>query len=311
VITISNDGYIKRLPVDAYRKQRRGGKGVTAMTTKEEDFVKHLFVASSKDVVLVFSTKGVVRWLKVYEIPLAARSAKGKAIVNLLSFQNDEAISSIVAVKEFTDDQYIVMATALGNVKKTVLSAFGNPRKGGIVGISLDKGDELIGTSVSNGKNEILLATKAGKSLRFSEKQIRDMGRAARGVRGISLGKDDIVVSMRVFPADISKTGSTLLTVTSLGFAKRSDFDDYRVQSRGGKGIINIKCMPKSGHVVGVLSVMTEAPLRAESWASADDETESVFASTVTASEKLFMARPTSTFVASAALTSTLTLRSW
>jgi DNA gyrase subunit A len=254
-ITITNTGYIKRLPVDAYRKQKRGGRGVTAMETKEEDFVKHLFIASSKDYLLIFSNKGVVRWLKVYEIPIASRNAKGKAIVNLLSFAGDEHISSIVAVKEFTDDQFIVMGTAKGLIKKTKLSAFSNPRKGGIVGISLEKGDQLIGTALSSGKHEILLATREGKSLRFPEKLIRDMGRGAKGVRGINLGKGDGVVGMRVFLPDISKTGSTLLTVTSLGFAKRSDFGEYRIQSRGGKGIINIKVTEKNGHVVGVLTV--------------------------------------------------------
>ncbi|MCC6758026.1 MAG: DNA gyrase subunit A [Candidatus Omnitrophica bacterium] len=262
-ITISNTGYIKRLAVSAYRKQKRGGKGVTAMTTKDEDFVKMLFVASSKDYLLIFSNQGVVRWLKVYEIPVAARGAKGKAIINLLSFKPDEQISAIVSVKEFSEDQSLVMATAQGNVKKTKLSAFSNPRKGGIVGITLDKGDELIGTSLSNGKSDVLLATKLGKSLRFSEKQIRDLGRGARGVRGITLSKDDRVVSMRVFATDIAKTGSTLLTVTSLGYTKRSDFNDYRTQSRGGKGIINIKCMPKNGHVVGVLTALLEDEIMA------------------------------------------------
>jgi len=262
-ITISNTGYIKRLAVEAYRKQKRGGKGVAAMETKEEDFVKHLFVANSKDYLLIFSNKGIVRWLKVYEIPLVSRGAKGKAIVNLLSFGNDEQISSIVAVKEFSEDQSIVMATAQGVIKKTKLSAFSNPRKGGIVGITLDKADELIGTALSGGKYEILLATKSGKSMRFEEKQIRDMGRTAGGVRGIRLGKDDIVVSMQVFPSDIEKTGSTLLTVTSLGFAKRSNFGDYRTQSRGGKGIINVKVTAKNGHVVGVLGVTDEDEIMA------------------------------------------------
>jgi len=262
-ITISNTGYIKRLPVSAYRKQKRGGKGVTAMTTKDEDFVKMLFVASSKDYLLIFSNQGVVRWLKVYEIPVAARSAKGKAIINLLSFKPEEQISAIVSVKEFSDDLSLVMATANGSVKKTKLSAFSNPRKGGIVGITLEKGDELIGSSLSNGKYDVLLATKLGKSLRFSEKQIRDMGRGAQGVRGISLDKSDRVVSMRVFPADVAKTGSTLLTVTSLGYAKRSDFEEYRTQSRGGKGIINVKCMPKNGHVVGVLTALLEDEIMA------------------------------------------------
>lgn len=257
-ITISNGGYIKRLAVSAYRKQRRGGKGVAAMTTKEEDFVKQLFVASSKDYLLIFSNKGTVRWLKVYEIPVASRNARGKNIVNLLSFNKDEKISAIVAVKEFSDDLSLVMATAKGNVKKTKLSAYGNPRKGGIVGIGLDKDDRLIGTWVSNGRQEILLATRMGKSLRFNEKQIRDMGRTARGVKGITLGNQDEVVSMLVFPADVAKTGCTMLTVTTLGFAKRSDFADYRIQSRGGKGIINIRLTEQKGQVVDAFAVMPD-----------------------------------------------------
>ena len=255
-ITVSNAGYIKRLPVSAYRKQKRGGKGIAAMATREEDFVRHLFVASSKDYLLVFSNKGIVRWLKVYEIPVASRGAKGKNIVNLLSFEKDEQISSIVAVKEFTEEFSLVMATAQGNVKKTNLPAFSNPRKGGILGITLDKDDRLIATALSNGKNEVLLATREGKSLRFSEKHVREMGRSARGVRGINLAKGDEVVSMLVFPSDIGKTESTLLTVTSLGFVKRSDFNGYRVQSRGGKGIINVKVTERNGRVVGALPVM-------------------------------------------------------
>ncbi len=257
-ITISNDGYIKRLAVSAYRKQKRGGKGVAAMTTQEEDFVKNLFVASTKDYLLIFSDQGMVRWLKVYEIPVASRMAKGKNIINLLTFSKDEKISAIVAVKEFNPDQYLIFATARGNVKKTSLSAYSNPRKGGIIGIGLEKGDRLIGVALSNGKSEVLLATKTGKALRFAEKQIRDMGRGAKGVRGINLGKGDHVVSMVVFPPDIGKTGSTLLTVSENGFAKRSDFEEYRIQSRGGKGIINMKITEKNGLVVGVLSVMPD-----------------------------------------------------
>ncbi len=262
-ITISNGGYIKRLGLDAYRKQRRGGKGVSAMTTKEEDFVKHLFIASSKDYLLIFSDQGTVRWLKVYEIPIASRSAKGKAIVNLLSFRSGERISAIVAVKEFSEDRYVIMATAGGAVKKTRLSAFRNPRKGGIVGITLDKGDALIGTAISTGRHDILLATRRGKALRFSEEQIRDMGRAARGVRGIQLAPGDRVVSMQVFPPDIAKSGVSVLTVSARGFAKRSAFEEYRVQSRGGKGIINIKVTERNGPVVGVLGVRDDDEIMA------------------------------------------------
>lgn len=257
-ITITNSGYIKRSPADSYRKQKRGGKGVTAMATREEDFVKNLFIVSSKDYLLIFSDKGIVRWLKVYEIPIASRGAKGKAIVNLISIGSDEQISSIIAVKEFSQDQYVVMVTGRGIIKKTTLSTFSNPRKGGLGAMTLEKGDRLIQTAISGGKHDILLATKEGKSLRFPEKLLRDMGRGAKGVRGINLNKGDAVVSMQVFSTDIDKTGSTLLTVTSLGFAKRSDFKDYRTQSRGGKGIINIKATPKTGHVVGVLGVMAD-----------------------------------------------------
>lgn len=257
-ITISNAGYIKRMPVSSYRKQKRGGKGVTAMSTREEDFVKQLFVASSKDYLLIFSNQGVVRWLKVYEIPIASRTAKGKNIINLLSISKDESISSIVAVREFSENMSLVLATKQGLIKKTNLTAFSNPRKGGIVGISVQKGDNLIGTALSNGKNEILLATKMGKALRFPEKMIRDMGRSAKGVRGINLGKDDQVVSMLVFPTDVGKTDTKLLTVTSNGYAKRSDFNDYRVQSRGGKGVINVKVTDRNGPVVGSFPISSD-----------------------------------------------------
>lgn len=257
-ITITNSGYIKRLAVSSYRKQKRGGKGVTGMTTRDEDFVKQIFIASSKDYLLVFSNTGIVRWLKVYEIPIAGRNAKGKNIVNLLSMKKDEYISSIVAVKGFNDEESLVMCTAQGNVKKTKLSAFSNPRKGGIVGMGLAKDDYLIGTALSKGKNEVFLATRNGKALRFKEENVRDMGRSAKGVRGINLAKGDHVVSMQVFPPDVDKTGATLITVTSRGFAKRSAFSDYRTQSRGGKGIINIKATDRNGDVVGVLAVMPD-----------------------------------------------------
>jgi DNA gyrase subunit A len=254
-ITISNKGYIKRLSIDSYRSQKRGGKGVTAMTTSEEDFVERLFVASSKDYLLIFSNQGTVRWLKVYEIPVASRTAKGKAIINLLSFKPEEKISAIVAVKEFRDDQFLVFATKQGVVKKTKVSAYNNPRKGGIVGIGLEKADELISVALSNGKEDVLLATHAGIALRFPEKQLRDMGRSARGVRGINLNKGDYVVGMLVFAPDVDKTGAKLLTVCELGYAKRSDFADYRTTSRGGKGIINVKITEKNGSVVTVLTV--------------------------------------------------------
>ena len=254
-ITISNKGYVKRLSIDGYRSQKRGGKGVTGMTTSEEDFVERMFVASSKDFLLIFSNMGTVRWLKVYEIPVASRTARGKAIVNLLSFKPEEKISAIVAVKEFREDQFLVFSTKQGLVKKTKVSAYNNPRKGGIVGIGLEKDDELIGVGISNGKEDVLLATRQGISLRFPEKQLRDMGRSAKGVRGIRLEKGDFVVGMLVFAPDVDKTGAKLLSVCELGYAKRSDFADYRTQSRGGKGIINVKITDKNGAVVGVMTV--------------------------------------------------------
>ena len=255
VVTISNAGYIKRLAVSSYRKQRRGGKGVTAMETREEDFVKHLFVASTKDYLLVFSNKGRVYWLRVFEIPQAGRQAKGKAIVNILQMEQGEGISSVIPVKEFSAGKYLVMCTKKGLIKKTELSAFSNPRKGGIIGISLDKDDLLMDTDLTNGDQEILLATRLGKSIRFKEKQVRDMGRQAKGVKGASLSKKDEIIGLDILSSTMNKTQAALLTVTAGGFAKRTSLKDYRLQSRGGKGIINIKTTSKNGDAVGVMVV--------------------------------------------------------
>ncbi len=257
VITLSHSGYIKRLSVSAYHKQKRGGKGVTAMETKEEDFVKHLFIASTKDYLLIFTSKGKAFWLKVYEIPLGSRQAKGKAMINILALASDETISSVLAVKDFSGDKFLVMVTSLGLIKKTVLSDFSNPRKAGIAAITLEKGDKLVETELTDGKQDILLASQEGKSIRFKEGQVREMGRQAKGVRAIRLSKKDEVVGMEVVPAEAQKMQMTLLTVTSGGFAKRTDFDEYRQQSRGGKGIINIKVTNKNGEVVGT-KVVTE-----------------------------------------------------
>ena len=261
VITLSHNGYIKRLAVSSYRKQRRGGKGVTAMETREEDFVKHLFIASTKDHLLIFTNKGRVRWLKVYEIPIASRVAKGKAIVNLLQIGSDEIVSSVVAVKEFSDDKNLMLCTKNGLIKKTKLSAFGNPRRGGITAITLDKDDNLIETSLTDGKQDVLIATREGKSIRFKETQIRDMGRQAKGVRAISLAKKDQVIDVEILPAEIKKMGMGLVTVTEGGFAKRTDFDGYRLQSRAGKGIINIKTTKKNGLVAGIKAVKDDDEL--------------------------------------------------
>jgi len=250
VVTISHGGYIKRLPVSAYRKQKRGGRGVTGAEVREEDFIEHLFVASTKDFLLIFTDKGQVHWLKVYEIPQASRVAKGKAIVNLLQITADTKISSTIPVREFAADKFLVMVTRQGSIKKTRLDAYSNPRKGGIIGISLEKSDELIEVRLTDGKQELLIGTKQGKAIRFPENQVRDMGRAARGVRGISLAKKDEVIAMILVQKD-----ATILTVTELGFAKRTTAKEYRLTRRGGKGIINIKVTAKNGQAVSLKTV--------------------------------------------------------
>ncbi|MFH0935884.1 MAG: DNA gyrase subunit A [Candidatus Omnitrophota bacterium] len=250
VVIISHGGYIKRLPVSSYRKQKRGGRGATGAEVKEEDFIEHLFVASTKDHVLIFSEKGQVHWLKVYEIPQASRISKGKAIVNLIDIAPGSKISSTIPIKEFSGDNYLVMLTKKGQIKKTRLDAYSNPRKGGIIGITLEKEDALIAVELTDGKQELLIGTRQGKALRFPESKVRYMGRAARGVRAISLAKKDEVISMV-----LARKDSTILTVTELGYAKRTLADAYRLTSRGGKGIINIKVTAKNGEAVSLKSV--------------------------------------------------------
>jgi DNA gyrase subunit A len=250
VVTISHSGYIKRLPVSAYRKQKRGGKGLTGAEVKEEDFIEHLFVASTKDYLLIFTDKGQVHWFKVYEIPQASRISKGKAIVNLLQIAADAKISSTIPVREFSADKYLVMVTRRGLVKKTRLNAFSNARKSGIIGIILEKSDELIEVRLTDGKEELLIGTKQGKAIRFPETQVRDTGRVGRGVRGVSLAKKDEVISMVLVQKE-----ATILTVTELGFAKRTTAKDYRLTRRGGKGVVNIKVTDKNGQAVSLKTV--------------------------------------------------------
>ncbi len=250
VIAISHTGYIKRLPVSTYRKQRRGGGGVTAMETKDEDFVEHLFVASTHQTLLFFTNQGRCYWLKVHEVPQASRYARGTAIANLLSLQKDERYATFVAVKEFNPDRFLIMATSQGTIKKTKLDAYSNPRKAGIIAMTLEKNDALIEAALTDGTQEILLITRQGKAIRFPEQQAREVGRASRGVRGIRLGKGDAVISMQVVQLKAS-----FLTVTELGFGKRSSLEEYRLQRRGGKGIINIKVTTKNGAVVGAKTV--------------------------------------------------------
>ena len=245
VVTISHEGYIKRNPISLYRAQRRGGKGLTGARPKEEDFVELLFVASSHDYLLFFTNKGRVYWKKVHEVPEAGRMSRGKAIVNLLELQKGERVATTLAVRGFEKDKYVVMATKEGLVKKTELAAYSNPRTGGIVAIRINEEDELIGVRVSSGSQDIFLTTRQGKSVRFHEDEIREMGRVAAGNIGIRMESGDEMVGM-----DVLDEGATILTVTEKGFGKRTRTGEYRVQGRGGKGIVTIKTTQRNGVVV-------------------------------------------------------------
>ncbi len=254
VITISHTGYIKRNPVTIYRSQKRGGKGKIGMETKEEDFVEHLFVASTHNHLLFFTDSGKVYIMKVYQIPEAGRLAKGKAIVNLLQLNKDEKVTAVLSVSEFSSDKYIIMSTIKGVIKKTPLAAYGNIRTGGIIGILLDENDKLTTVRLTTGSQEILLSTNNGMSIRFNESEIRTIGRVGRGVKGIALDDDDFVVGMEVVVHD----NSTILTVTEHGFGKRTDLSEYRMQGRGGKGIFTIKCSQRNGKAVSSIKVSDE-----------------------------------------------------
>ncbi|HXH63648.1 MAG TPA: DNA gyrase subunit A, partial [Gemmatimonadales bacterium] len=253
VITVSHGGYIKRLPVSAYRRQRRGGRGVTAAHTKEDDWVEHLFIASTHDYVMIFTGGGHCYWLKVHEIPQAARAARGKPVMSCVAMKPDERIAALVPVREFSDDQFLFFATKDGVVKKTVLSAYGNPRSSGINAINIEKGDELIDVQVTDGRNDVVLATRHGMSIRFHEQDVRDMGRAATGVKGVELDKKDFVIDMVIV-----RRASTLLAVTAKGLGKRSELDEYRVQRRGGRGIITLKHSEKTGDIVALKEVLPD-----------------------------------------------------
>src|SRR6476619_6310001 len=246
-ITVSNTGYIKRTAISTYRGQRRGGKGRIGMRTRDEDFVSHLFVASTHAYIMIFSDRGRAYWLKVHEIPDVGPGGKGKSIANLVSMEEGEKIAAMLAVKEFDDDKFIVMGTRQGVVKKTSLSAFSKPRAGGIIDMGVEEGDAVIAVQVTDGSAEIFIGTRNGMAIRFAEGDARPMGRTAYGVRGITLRDDDYVVAMEVV-----KPGGTLLTVTEQGFGKRTEIDEYRVQSRGGIGIINLATTDRNGLVVGV-----------------------------------------------------------
>ncbi len=249
VVIISHEGYIKRLPLDAYRKQHRGGKGVSGSEMKEGDFIENLFVASTHDYILFFTDQGRVYWQKVYDIPQMGKAAKGRAIINLLELKEGEGVTSLIPVRDF-DERQLVMATGNGTIKKTVLSAYGNPKKGGIIAINLDEGDKLIGVKLTNGKQDIILGTEQGKAIRFSEENVRTMGRVTHGVKGITLKGDDRVRGMVVVDEN-----ATLLTVCANGFGKRTDFSEYPAHHRGGQGVINIKTTDRNGNVVALIDV--------------------------------------------------------
>ena len=250
VVTVSHSGYIKRNPISTYRAQRRGGKGKKGMTTRDEDFVEELFVASTHNSVLVFSSSGKVYWLKVHQIPQVGRTARGQSITNLIHMPADDSIAAILPVHEFVEGKYIVMATKKGVVKKTDLMAYSRPRAGGIIACTIDADDELIACQMTDGDSEIFLATKNGQTIRFPEADVRNMGRTARGVRGITLKGKDAVIGMETLSGDAS-----ILTVTEKGYGKRSRKQEYRTQSRGGSGIIGLKVAEKNGKVVGVKQV--------------------------------------------------------
>ena len=256
LVTITHGGYIKRMPVDTYRKQGRGGRGIIGFDTKEGDFLEHLFVASTHDYLMFFTSKGICHWLKVYHIPAMSRQSKGRNIVNLLQLDKDETITSIINVREFDDERQLFMATQNGVVKKTVLSAYGNPRANGVIALKLDVDDVLIGVAITSGKDEIILGTRDGMAIRFNEADVRSMGRVSRGVRGINLRKDDKVVGMV-----IAEEETSLLTVCEKGYGKRTELADYRIQSRGGKGLINIKTTQRNGKVVTIKAVHDEDEL--------------------------------------------------
>jgi DNA gyrase subunit A len=250
VVTVSHTGYVKRNAVSLYKNQRRGGRGKIGMGTKEEDFVERIFIASTHHYVLIFTNRGRLYWLKVYQIPQGGRATRGKAIVNLINIGQEERVAAVLSVREFSGDRSVVMVTRKGTIKKTELSAFSHPRAGGIIAISVDENDDLIGVQLTLGNQDIFLGTKKGKSIRFNETDVRDTGRTARGVRGIRMRPDDEVVGM-----EIPTEGNTILTVSENGYGKRTEISEYRLQTRGGKGTINLKTSPKTGDVSGIMQI--------------------------------------------------------
>jgi DNA gyrase subunit A len=255
VVTVSHAGYIKRTPLTQYRAQRRGGKGIKGTETRQEDFVDRLFVASTHAFILFFTTRGRVHWLKVHELPLLGRTARGKALVNALQLAEGEGVRATLPVRSFEEatSDFVLLGTKRGTVKKTPLSAYANPRRGGIIAIHLGDDDELIAALRTNGSQQVLIASRQGKAIRFPEEQVRSMGRTAAGVRGMTLRSEDAVVGM-----EILSPGATILTATQNGFGKRTPLEDYRLQRRGGQGVITIRTSARNGPVIGVAQVVDD-----------------------------------------------------
>lgn len=249
VVALTHFGYVKRMPIDTYKSQRRGGKGITGISTREEDFVKQIFTASTHDTILFFSNKGKLYRLKGYEIPEAGRTAKGTAIVNLLRLDNGEKISAIIPITNFADGKYLLMGTKNGLIKKTKLKEYDSARKSGLLAITLKENDELIDVRLTDGEDNVVLVTSKGMSITFDEKDVRPVGRSAQGVIGMKLDDDDYVIGMESI---ISGTNATLLAITENGFGKRTELEEYRVQNRGGRGVITYKVTPKTGNIVGI-----------------------------------------------------------
>ena len=250
VVTLSHAGYAKAQTLDVYQAQRRGGKGKTATSTKDEDFVDQLFVANTHDTILCFSSRGRVYWMKVYELPQAGRNARGKPIINLLPLEKDERINAVLPIREYSEDKYIFMATSSGTVKKTPLVNFSRQRASGIIAVDLRDDDQLIGVAVTDGNQDIMLFTSASKAIRFNESQVRPMGRTACGVRGVRLAEGQQVISLMIAEPD-----KTVLTVTENGYGKRTATTDYPCKGRGGLGVISIQTSERNGKVIGAVQV--------------------------------------------------------
>ena len=256
VVTLTRFGYIKRTPIDTYKSQKRGGKGITGLTTREDDFATDVFITSTHRYILFFTSKGRVYRLRAWQIPEAGRQARGTAIVNLLQLDSDEKVTAGIKIHGDEKDMYLVMATKNGMIKKTPLEQYENIRKGGIAAITLRDGDELIGTRLTDGSYDIILVTEKGMAIRFSEKDVRPMGRTSMGVMGIRLDEDDKVISMVPYFEN-----TTLLVVTANGFGKRTDLDEYKVQNRGGKGVLTYRVTDRTGLLVGAMSVSDDDDL--------------------------------------------------